>query len=51
MSARARKYGLLLPHFGEFASRKNLIEGAQKAERYGFDTAWRVRTAPTPTRW
>lgn len=40
MSARTRKYGLLLPHFGEFASRKNLIEGAQKAERYGFDSAW-----------
>src|SRR5918912_1647588 len=35
-----RRYGLLLPHFGEHASRKNLLEGAQKAEEYGFDSVW-----------
>jgi probable F420-dependent oxidoreductase len=35
-----RRYGLLLPHFGDQASRKNLIEMAQTAERYGFDSAW-----------
>jgi alkanesulfonate monooxygenase SsuD/methylene tetrahydromethanopterin reductase-like flavin-dependent oxidoreductase (luciferase family) len=34
------RYGLLLPHFGEFASRDNLIRGAQTAEKYGFDSVW-----------
>lgn len=35
-----RRYGLLLPHFGEYASRENLLKGAQVAERYGFDSVW-----------
>jgi alkanesulfonate monooxygenase SsuD/methylene tetrahydromethanopterin reductase-like flavin-dependent oxidoreductase (luciferase family) len=34
------KYGLLLPHFGAFASRTRLIEGAQLAEALGFDSIW-----------
>lgn len=33
-------YGLLLPHFGEFATRENLLRGARLAERYGFDSVW-----------
>lgn len=37
---RKRQYGLLLPHFGEWASRDRLIRGAQTAERYGFDSVW-----------
>ena len=40
MGDSTRRYGLLLPHFGEHASRANLIEGAQAAERYGFDSVW-----------
>jgi alkanesulfonate monooxygenase SsuD/methylene tetrahydromethanopterin reductase-like flavin-dependent oxidoreductase (luciferase family) len=35
-----RRYGLLLPHFGEHASRELLIHAAQQAERYGFDSVW-----------
>jgi probable F420-dependent oxidoreductase len=35
-----RRYGLLLPHFGDQASRDKLIRGAQAAERYGFDSVW-----------
>ncbi|MCU1492839.1 MAG: luciferase [Acidimicrobiaceae bacterium] len=34
------KYGLLLPHFGEHASKENLLEGARKAEALGFDSVW-----------
>ena len=34
------KYGLLLPHFGEHASRKNLLEGSRLAEELGFDSVW-----------
>lgn len=34
------KFGLLLPHFGEHASKKNLLEGSQKAEELGFDSVW-----------
>ncbi|SFQ02617.1 LLM class flavin-dependent oxidoreductase [Amycolatopsis rubida] len=34
------KFGLLLPHFGEHASRENVIEGAKLAERAGFDSVW-----------
>ncbi len=40
MADTTRRYGLLLPHFGEHASRKNLMEGAQRAEEYGFDSVW-----------
>ncbi|MCU1489483.1 MAG: luciferase [Acidimicrobiaceae bacterium] len=34
------KYGLLLPHFGEHASKENLLEGARRAEALGFDSVW-----------
>lgn len=34
------KFGLLLPHFGEHASRRNLLEGSQRAEEMGFDSVW-----------
>ncbi len=34
------KFGLLLPHFGEFASRELLLEGAKLAEDVGFDSVW-----------
>jgi alkanesulfonate monooxygenase SsuD/methylene tetrahydromethanopterin reductase-like flavin-dependent oxidoreductase (luciferase family) len=34
------KFGLLLPHFGEYASIERCIEGAKKAEAYGFDSVW-----------
>jgi alkanesulfonate monooxygenase SsuD/methylene tetrahydromethanopterin reductase-like flavin-dependent oxidoreductase (luciferase family) len=34
------RFGLLLPHFGEHASRKNVIDGARRAEELGFDSVW-----------
>jgi alkanesulfonate monooxygenase SsuD/methylene tetrahydromethanopterin reductase-like flavin-dependent oxidoreductase (luciferase family) len=34
------KFGLLLPHFGEHANKKNLIEGSILAEKMGFDSVW-----------
>lgn len=34
------KFGLLLPHFGEYAAPDRLIRGAQRAEEYGFDSVW-----------
>ncbi len=34
------KYGLLLPHFGEQADRKKLLEGSKRAEELGFDSVW-----------
>lgn len=34
------KFGLLLPHFGEHATRDNVIEGAILAEKVGFDSVW-----------
>src|SRR5918911_1154546 len=34
------RYGLLLPHFGQHASRRNLLEMAQAAERFEFDSVW-----------
>jgi alkanesulfonate monooxygenase SsuD/methylene tetrahydromethanopterin reductase-like flavin-dependent oxidoreductase (luciferase family) len=34
------KFGLLLPHFCEHASIEKCLEGAQKAEAYGFDSVW-----------
>ena len=40
MGDQTRRYGLLMPHFGEFANRKNIIEGALLAERLGFDSVW-----------
>jgi alkanesulfonate monooxygenase SsuD/methylene tetrahydromethanopterin reductase-like flavin-dependent oxidoreductase (luciferase family) len=34
------KFGLLLPHFCEHASVANCLEGARRAEAYGFDSVW-----------
>jgi alkanesulfonate monooxygenase SsuD/methylene tetrahydromethanopterin reductase-like flavin-dependent oxidoreductase (luciferase family) len=34
------RFGLLVPHFGEFATRERLIQGARTAERLGFDSLW-----------
>jgi alkanesulfonate monooxygenase SsuD/methylene tetrahydromethanopterin reductase-like flavin-dependent oxidoreductase (luciferase family) len=34
------KFGLLLPHFGQQASYDKVLEGARKAEQYGFDSVW-----------
>ncbi len=34
------KFGLLLPHFGEHASKDNLLRGAKRAEELGFDSVW-----------
>ncbi|WP_200837487.1 LLM class flavin-dependent oxidoreductase [Ruania rhizosphaerae] len=36
----AMKFGLLLPHFGEQASREKLLEGSKLAEARGFDSVW-----------
>jgi alkanesulfonate monooxygenase SsuD/methylene tetrahydromethanopterin reductase-like flavin-dependent oxidoreductase (luciferase family) len=34
------KFGLLLPHFCEHASVTHCLEGAKRAEAYGFDSVW-----------
>lgn len=34
------KFGLLLPHFGEEADRDKLLDGARRAEEFGFDSVW-----------
>jgi len=34
------KFGLLLPHFGAHASFDKCLEGARRAEFYGFDSVW-----------
>lgn len=34
------KFGLLLPHFGEFADRELILEGSKQAEVLGFDSVW-----------
>lgn len=34
------KFGLLLPHFGENASRETVMEGARRAEEAGFDSVF-----------
>src|SRR6266850_1461284 len=34
------KFGLLLPHFCEHASVANCLEGAKRAEAYGFHSVW-----------
>ena len=40
MSERGYQYGLLLPHFGVYSTRENLLKGAQLAEQLGFDSIW-----------
>ena len=39
MSTKLR-FGLLLPHFCEHASVEKCLEGAKRAEAYGFDSVW-----------
>jgi probable F420-dependent oxidoreductase len=34
------KFGLLLPHFGAHASVEKCLDGARRAEAYGFDSLW-----------
>lgn len=34
------KFGLLLPHFGEHASREQLVGRAKTIEEMGFDSVW-----------
>lgn len=34
------KFGLLLPHFGEYADAAQTIRGSQLAESLGFDSVW-----------
>ncbi len=34
------KFGLLLPHFGPLASIEKCLEGAHRAEAYGFNSVW-----------
>jgi alkanesulfonate monooxygenase SsuD/methylene tetrahydromethanopterin reductase-like flavin-dependent oxidoreductase (luciferase family) len=33
-------YGLLVPHFGEFATPRRIVDGAVLAEQAGFDALW-----------
>lgn len=40
VSVMEMKFGLLLPHFGEYANRSALLDGARKAEELGFDSVW-----------
>ncbi|MGI8516216.1 MAG: LLM class flavin-dependent oxidoreductase [Acidimicrobiia bacterium] len=34
------KFGLLLPHFGEFARKDLILDGSKRAEQLGFDSVW-----------
>lgn len=34
------KFGLLLPHFGEYADRDRILAGSRRAEELGFDSVW-----------
>jgi alkanesulfonate monooxygenase SsuD/methylene tetrahydromethanopterin reductase-like flavin-dependent oxidoreductase (luciferase family) len=34
------KFGLLLPHFGEYADKDSILDGARLAEALGFDSIW-----------
>ena len=34
------KFGLLLPHFGEYADKDAILDGARLAENLGFDSVW-----------
>jgi probable F420-dependent oxidoreductase len=35
-----KQYGVLLPHFGEHASRERIVDSARRIEAYGFDSVW-----------
>ena len=34
------RFGLLLPHFGDYASRDRILQGSIRAEELGFDSVW-----------
>lgn len=34
------RFGLLLPHFGEYANGRTIMAGAVRAEQLGFDSVW-----------
>ena len=34
------KFGLLLPHFGHYADKDRILDGARRAEELGFDSVW-----------
>ncbi|ADB52514.1 LLM class flavin-dependent oxidoreductase [Conexibacter woesei] len=36
----AMRFGLLLPHFGEYADKDRLLDGSKLAESFGFDSVW-----------
>lgn len=36
----SRRYGVLLPHFGEHASARTILAEARRAEAFGFDSVW-----------
>ncbi|MEE8161745.1 MAG: LLM class flavin-dependent oxidoreductase [Acidobacteriota bacterium] len=36
----ATEFGQLLPHFGQYANAKNILEGSRRAEELGFDSVW-----------
>ncbi len=38
--AHRRLYGVLLPHFGQAASREHLVAGAKRIEARSFDPVW-----------
>lgn len=35
-----RRYGVLLPHFGGYATRQRIVAGARRIEALGFDSMW-----------
>jgi alkanesulfonate monooxygenase SsuD/methylene tetrahydromethanopterin reductase-like flavin-dependent oxidoreductase (luciferase family) len=39
-TANGMTYGVLVPHFGEFATPKRIIDGAVLCEQAGFDALW-----------
>jgi probable F420-dependent oxidoreductase len=40
LSGGPRRYGVLLPHFGRYATRQRLIASARLIEDLGFDSVW-----------
>ncbi len=37
---QTKQYGVLLPHFGPYASRSRMIDSSKQIEQYGFDSIW-----------
>ena len=40
LNGPSRQYGVVMPHFGRYASREMIVQGAQAAEALGFDSLW-----------